>query len=142
MRLLKILFLFLLIITFFPVEEFAQQRITTRGTSTFRKVGVHRGNQVRTVFGNWGVIAQPGSEGPRGAWKYDANGYVGDVSPVVGLLLPVRDYSQPPDGIPDTIHSVTITPVDRPGGGEQGADQGSASSGGWIRRSTGSAPDR
>jgi len=121
MRLLKILFLFLLIITFFPVEEFAQQRITTRGTSTFRKVGVHRGNQVRTVFGNWGVIAQPGSEGPRGAWKYDANGYVGDVSPVVGLLLPVRDYSQPPDGIPDTIHSVTITPVDRPGGGEQGA---------------------
>jgi hypothetical protein len=121
MKFVKIFSYILLLVCFLPVEEFAQQRITNRGSSTFRKVGVHRGNQVRTVFGNWGVIAQPGNEGPRGAWKYDANGYVGDVSPVVGLLLPVRDYTQPPDGIPDTVHSVTITPVDRPGGGEQGS---------------------
>ncbi len=75
-------------------EILAQLRITERGTPNFRKVGVHRGNQVRTVFSNYGVIAQPGSEGPRGAWKYDANGYVGDVSPVVGLRLPIRDYTK------------------------------------------------
>ena len=122
MKSLKILALFFLVVSLFPFEQHAQQRITTRGTSTFRKVGVHRGNQVRTVFGNWGVIAQPGSEGPRGAWKYDANGYVGDISPLVGLLLPIRDYSQPPDGIQDTVHSVTITPVDRPGGGESSGE--------------------
>jgi hypothetical protein len=114
---------FLLLLTLFPWEVFSQQRITARGTPNFRKVGVHRGNQVRTVFTNYGVIAQPGSEGPRGAWRYDANGYVGDVSPLVGLRLPIRDYRRgpnPPDGIPDTIYSVIITPVDRPGGGEGG----------------------
>lgn len=101
----------------------AQDRIINRGTSNFRKVGVHRGNQVRTVFSNYGVIAQPGTEGPRGAWKFDANGYVGDVSPVVGLRLPIRDYRRgtlPQDGVNDTIYSVVITPVDRPGGGEGG----------------------
>jgi hypothetical protein len=117
------IFILLIIISLFPFEIFSQQRITTRGTPNFRKVGVHRGNQVRTVFTNYGVIAQPGSEGPRGAWRYDANGYVGDVSPLVGLRLPIRDYRRgpnPPDGIPDTIYSVIITPVDRPGGGEGG----------------------
>lgn len=104
-------------------EVYSQTRVTQRGTSNFRKVGVHRGNQVRTVFSNYGVIAQPGSEGPRGAWKFDANGYVGDVSPLVGVRLPIADYRNgtlPPDGIPDTIVSVIITPVDRPGGGESG----------------------
>ncbi len=110
---------------FLQGELFAQERITERGTSTFRKVGVHRGNQVRTVFSNFGVIAQPGSEGPRGAWKFDANGYVGDVSPVVGIRLPIRDYinasSDTLDSIPDTIVSVIITPVNRPGGGESGS---------------------
>lgn len=125
--------LLILTITFILSESYSQQRITERGISTFRKVGIHRGNQVRTVFSNYGVIAQPGNEGPRGAWKFDANGYVGDVSPLVGLRLPVRDYGvQDPnfpgdpskriyDGIPDTIYSVIITPVDRPGGGESGA---------------------
>jgi hypothetical protein len=118
MKIFKLLFFFGIILTLLPIEIFAQQRVTLRGTSQFRKVGVHRGNQVRTVFSNYGVIAQPGNEGPRGAWKYDANGYVGDVSPLVGLRLPIRDYTN--DGIPDTIYSVIITPVDRPGGGESG----------------------
>ena len=123
MRTLKYFFISIVIILSLDISLFAQQRITTRGTSTFRKVGVHRGNQVRTVFSNYGVIAQPGTEGPRGAWKYDANGYLGDLSPLVGIQLPIRDYrrgTDPPDGIPDTIHSVIITPVDRPGGGESG----------------------
>lgn len=123
MKIINYLVFAFILSTFLGQELFAQQRITERGTSAFRKVGVHRGNQVRTVFSNFGVIAQPGSEGPRGAWKFDANGYVGDVSPLVGIRLPIRDYRNgtlPPDGIPDTIVSVVITPVDRPGGGESG----------------------
>jgi hypothetical protein len=114
---IKYLIIALSMLSILPLEVIAQQRITERGTPNFRKVGVHRGNQVRTVFTNYGVIAQPGNEGPRGAWRYDANGYVGDVSPLVGLRLPIRDYrrgANPPDGIPDTIYSVIITPVDRP----------------------------
>lgn len=116
----KYLIIVLALLTMLPLEVIAQQRITERGTPNFRKVGVHRGNQVRTVFTNYGVIAQPGNEGPRGAWRYDANGYVGDVSPLVGLRLPIRDWR--PDSLnrPDTIYSVIITPVDRPGGGEGG----------------------
>jgi len=125
MKSFRSIFILILFILLLPSEYFAQQRVTERGTSTFRKVGVHRGNQVRTVFSNFGVIAQPGSEGPRGAWKFDANGYVGDVSPLVGIRLPIRDYINVPssdtlDGITDTIVSVIITPVDRPGGGESG----------------------
>ncbi|MEJ5263458.1 MAG: hypothetical protein WHT45_12295, partial [Ignavibacterium sp.] len=117
---IKYLIIVIAMLTMLPLEVFAQQRITERGTPNFRKVGVHRGNQVRTVFTNYGVIAQPGNEGPRGAWKFDANGYVGDVSPLVGLRLPIRDWR--PDSLsrPDTIFSVIITPVDRPGGGEGG----------------------
>jgi len=51
---------------------------------SFRRAGVLNGNQVKTVFGNWGVIGQPSSAGPRGAWIFDTNGYIGDVSPLVG----------------------------------------------------------
>ncbi len=121
MKYTKILLVLSLVLLMLPAEVFSQQRITARGTSTFRKVGVHRGNQVRTVFSNWGVIAQPGTQGPRGSWKYDANGYVGDVSPVVGVQLPIRDYSGTLTTAPDTLHSVVITPVDRPGGGDYGS---------------------
>lgn len=123
---IKYILIFTLMLLFTSADLLAQQRITERGTSNFRKVGVHRGNQVRTVFSNYGVIAQPGTEGPRGAWKFDANGYVGDVSPVVGIRLPLRDYgavvggTRVFDGIIDTVYSVVITPVDRPGGGEGG----------------------
>lgn len=117
---IKYLIIVIAVLTMLPLEVFAQQRITERGTPNFRKVGVHRGNQVRTVFTNYGVIAQPGNEGPRGAWKFDANGYVGDVSPLVGLRLPIRDWRPDSLNLPDTIFSVIITPVDRPGGGEGG----------------------
>ena len=85
----KYYLIFTLLLLFTSADLIAQLRVTERGTPNFRKVGVHRGNQVRTVFSNYGVIAQPGSEGPRGAWKFDANGYVGDVSPVVGIRLPL-----------------------------------------------------
>ena len=117
MKFLKFLFALVIVLTF-SIEAFAQSRITARGSSIFRKVGIHRGNQVRTIFTNYGVIAQPGDQGPRGAWKYDADGYVGDISPLVGIKLPIRDYNN--DGIPDTVVNVIITPVDRPGGGRFG----------------------
>jgi hypothetical protein len=55
----------------------------------YRKTGLHNGNRVKTIFGNWGVIGQPANMGRRGAWIYDNNGYVGDVSLLVGAE--VRD---------------------------------------------------
>jgi len=73
----------------------------------YRKTGIHNGNRVKTVFGNWGVIGQPADMGRRGAWIYDNNGYVGDVSLLVGAE--VRD---PATGI--VFRSVVTCPVDRP----------------------------
>ena len=29
----------------------------------FRRTGIHNGNLVRTVFGNWGVVGQPSNKG-------------------------------------------------------------------------------
>ena len=71
----------------------------------YRRTGVHNGNQVRTVFGNWGVIGQPSTGGPRGAWKNDNNGYLGDVSPFVGAEVKWNNV---------TFHSVVSTPTSRP----------------------------
>ena len=89
-----------------------------RGDRTQRKSGTLNGNRVKTVFGNWGVIAQPDRIGPRVAWKYDDNGYVGDVSPMVAIEVPIK--KKRPDGkiVDTTFHSVVICPVDRPGGGD------------------------
>ncbi|RPI62762.1 MAG: hypothetical protein EHM44_06300, partial [Ignavibacteriales bacterium] len=95
--------------------------IAQHGDPQNRRVGNLDANQIKTIFTNTGVIAQPGTEGPRFGWIYPHNGYAGDMSIVLGLQLPIKDYWRgelPPDGIPDTIHSVIITPVDRPGGGE------------------------
>lgn len=71
----------------------------------YRRSAVHNGNQVRSVFGNWGVIGQPPDGGPRGAWKNDNNGYLGDVSPMVGAEIKWNG------GI---FHSVVTVPVERP----------------------------
>lgn len=71
----------------------------------FRRSSVMRGNLVKTVFGNWGVIGQPAEKGARGAWIYDNNGYIGDVSPLVGAEITV-------DG--KTFHSVVVSPANRP----------------------------
>jgi hypothetical protein len=71
----------------------------------FRRNAVHNANQVRTVFGNWGVIGQPSDGGPRGAWRHDNNGYLGDVSPFVGAEVKW-------DGL--VFRSVVTSPVDRP----------------------------
>ncbi len=86
----------------------------------YRRYGIHRGNLVKTVFGNWGVVAQPADKGPRAAWINDNNGYIGDVSPMIGVEVNSTDE----DGNPVTFHSVIVSPVDRPtlGGDEQGPD--------------------
>lgn len=87
-----------------------------KGTAIEQKSNVHNGNRVMTVFSNWGVIAQPGTEGPAGGWKYATNKYVGDVSPLVGLSLPIKDYNF--DGKLDTLYSVVTTNVTGHGDGD------------------------
>ncbi|MGE5429640.1 MAG: hypothetical protein ACM3QX_01095 [Syntrophomonadaceae bacterium] len=114
MKIMKFFPLVALLALMLQPDSFAQQIGRGDPTGSWARTGVHNGNQVRTVFRNSGVIAQPGTDGPRGAWKFDDNGYIGDVSPLVGVRLPVKDWTK--DGKPDTIHSVVITPVDRPGG--------------------------
>lgn len=88
-----------------------------KGSSDHRRIGVHNGNQVRTTFTNYGVIGQPGSQGPNCAWKYDANGYATDIQPLVGIRLPIKDYRVGGvyDGKPDTIYSVIGCNADRSG---------------------------
>jgi hypothetical protein len=77
--------------------------------SIYRRSGVLNGNQVKTVFGNWGVIGQPATKGPRGAWIYDTNGYIGDVSPVVGAEVVGEIF-----GDTTTFHWMIDVPVARP----------------------------
>ena len=85
------------------------------GDLQYQRFAIMNGNQVRTVFGNWGVIGQPATQGRRGAWRYDNDGYLGDVSPLIGAEV---RYTWPnPAGHtrPDTIFfSVLTCPVDRP----------------------------
>ena len=83
----------------------------------YRRSAIHNGNLVKTVFGNWGVVGQPAYEGPRGAWINENNGYVGDVSLLVGAEVTAPNS----DGEAITFHSVVVCPVDRPvlGGMEQ-----------------------
>src|SRR5512140_32451 len=61
------------------------------GDPSSRRNGVLNGNQVRTVFTNWGVIGYPPEGAKRGAWKDDNNGYIGDVSPLVGAEVKWND---------------------------------------------------
>ena len=76
----------------------------------FRRYGVHNGNLVKTVFGNWGVVGQPGNNGPRGAWINENNGYIGDVSLLVGVEIQALNEL----GVLTPFHSVVVCPVDRP----------------------------
>ncbi len=71
----------------------------------YRRYAIMNANQVRTVFGNWGVIAQPATAGHRGAWRNDNDGYIGDVSIFVGTELNIGGT---------VFHTVATCPVDRP----------------------------
>jgi hypothetical protein len=75
------------------------------GDQQYRRTAILNGNQVRTVFGNWGVMGQPAEAGKRGAWKDDNNGYLGDVSPLVGAEVKWQD---------STFRAVVLSPVARP----------------------------
>ena len=59
----------------------------------YHRSAVMDGNNIKTVIGNWGVIGQPGDKGPRSAWLYPTNGYIGDESILLGLELPIKDYN-------------------------------------------------
>lgn len=71
---------------------------------------VHNGNLVKTVFQNNGVVGFPQSEAPRGAWKYTTNGYIGDVSPIIGVEI--TDTTK--DGEKVTFHAVETSAFTRP----------------------------
>jgi hypothetical protein len=86
----------------------------------YRRSAVMNGNQVRTVFGNWGVIGQPADTRPRGSWKDDNNGYLGDVSPFVGAEVKWLDT---------TFRSVETCPVGRPAATQ---DQDPVSGNAWT----------
>ncbi|MGD0339573.1 MAG: hypothetical protein ABSB78_12390 [Bacteroidota bacterium] len=83
----------------------------------YRQWAIMNGNQVQTVFGNWGVIGQPQEQGHRGAWKYPNNGYLGDVSPLVGAEVKYDSayrngqWIQTPNSV---FHEVVTCPVNRP----------------------------
>ena len=118
--LVLVLFLFFLD----DIVLYAQSQVDgTNANRTERRVGVHRGNQVRSVFGNWGVIGQPHDQGPMAAWRHDGDGYVGDISPMVGAEVYIDRVDE--DGNPildnngsviiDTVKHVVVTPAFRPG---------------------------
>ena len=71
----------------------------------FRRAGILDNNRVHTIFGNWGTIGQPRNYGPRGAWPYPTNGYIGDFSILLGAEV---------EHDPIVFHSVEICPVERP----------------------------
>jgi hypothetical protein len=105
-------FLLLILISMLvtPIE------IAAQSGAEFRRSGIMDGNLVKTIYGNWGVIGQPAQRGRRGAWINPNNGYVGDVSIMVGAEVVARA-----GGRDTTFHSVVVCPVDRPasGGPEQ-----------------------
>ncbi|HPG42050.1 MAG TPA: hypothetical protein PLP19_22070 [bacterium] len=87
------------------ISGFSLTRLFAQSGLEYRRSAVMRGNLVKSVFGNWGVIGQPASKGTRGAWIYDNNGYIGDVSLLVGAEVTEGDQ---------TFHSVVVCPVSRP----------------------------
>ena len=81
---------------------------THRGNALYTRFGVQNGNRVGISFRNDGSIAGVDANDLRGYWPYPAtkDSYVGDITPLVGVQLPVRDYFG--TGRLDTLHSVTI----------------------------------
>ncbi len=84
-------------------------------SSNYRKSGVLDGNQVKTVFRNNGVIGQPAHMGFRGAWIFGTNGYIGDVSPLVGAEVNGYYHTDQGDDVDTTFFWVIDCPASRPG---------------------------
>ncbi|MFO7841911.1 MAG: hypothetical protein R6V48_07175 [Fidelibacterota bacterium] len=93
------------------ISLFVSTTVFAQSGQEYRRSAVHNANLVRTVFGNWGVVGQPAGKGPRGAWLYDTNGYIGDISPLVGAEVSYYDEELDSNL---TFHSVVVSPVDRP----------------------------
>ncbi len=93
------------LITFMLILVVFEKGISQSGPQYYRS-SVHNANRVKTVFGNWGVIGQPIDTRPRGAWKYESNGYIGDVSLFVGAEVKMNGNIN--------FHSVLTCPVGRP----------------------------
>lgn len=102
------------------------------GNATNQKTGVHSGNLVKTVFSNAGVIGQPSSGGPRGAWIYDNNGYIGDISLMIGVEARMKNVT-PNDPLINSLiasnkdsiyHSVVISNVARPAKAQEQSPEG------------------
>ena len=75
-------FVLLTVVLVNNARVFAQTQQTSG--AQYKRWAIMNGNQVMTVFSNRGFIGQPQEQGHRGAWKYPNNGYLGDVSPLVG----------------------------------------------------------
>ncbi len=101
------------LLALFAVPSFAQQvQIPDflkdprfRSSRNFEKKATSDGNRVNITFRNTGLLG--GSGEVRGEWPRGSNvNYVGDVSPIIALEIPVDLDS---DGIPDTLiqHAVT-----------------------------------
>ena len=98
----------ILLLSAFWLSALSGVMIAQSSGPTYYRSAVMDGNRVKTVFGNWGVIGQPSDTRPKGAWIYNANGYLGDVSLFVGAE--VRDRKKDNS----IFHSVVTCPVARP----------------------------
>ena len=108
-------FLLSSVIFLIPAGVFVQAQ--QRSGRQYRQWAIMNGNQVQTVFGNWGVIGQPQEQGHRGAWKYPNNGYLGDVSPLVGAEVKYDSVFRNGQWVktPNSVfHEVVTCPVNRP----------------------------
>lgn len=94
-----------LLVFSFLVIATATSTLLAQSGAVYRRSGIMNGNQVRTVFGNWGVIGQPAEQGHRGAWKNNNNGYIGDVTPLIGAEIHHNGVK---------FHSVATCPTARP----------------------------
>ncbi len=104
---MRVGFLSKVLVLFFAFGLLMAESTWAQNTNrAFRRSAIHNGNLVKTVYGNWGVIGQPPEGGPRGAWIFDNNGYIGDVSPMMGAEV-ASDATT-------VFHSIVVTPVSRP----------------------------
>ena len=96
-------------------DNYIQWARTHRGNALYDRYGLLNGNRVAITYSNDGSIAGINPGDLRGYWPYPStqDGYIGDVTPLVGIEIPVRDYNG--DGKLDTLHSVTITTGPRTG---------------------------
>jgi hypothetical protein len=105
-----------LICCLFLIGSIACTLAQTSGRA-YRRSSIMNGNQVKTVFGNWGVIGQPQEKGYRGSWKYPNNGYLGDVSPLVGAEVKYDSVFKNGQWVKTPgakFHHVLACPVNRP----------------------------